>query len=654
MALPIPNLDDRRFQDFVDDAKRLIAQRCPAWTDHNVSDPGVTLIELFAWMTDQLVYRLNRVPDRQYVTFLDLLGVQLFPPTAAAAPLTFWLTAPQPTSVVIAAATQAATIRTETEEAIVFQTTAPLTIVRSTLEHVGSMIDGKTFRDHGDALAKGTRFACFADSPKPGDALYLGLSDPVPACAISFRFKATIDGIGVDPTWPPLAWEAWDGDDWVGCELERDETGGLNRNGDAIVHVPGSHVASVIGRQRAGWLRARVTEPEADQPTYSTSPSITGVTAFTSGGTVGGVNAELIDSDDLGDGEGVPGQTFELSRRPVVPGDERPILEVRIDALADDEEPDEWTQVEDFGSVGPDDHVFVIDPVAGELRLGPAVRLADGGFARYGATPPKGAHLRLRGYRAGGGERGNVASGAISVLRSSIPYVDRVTNRRPAIGGVDGEGIENAKVRGPLLLRTRGRAVTTEDYENLARSAAPEVARVRAVAAESGADAGAVRVLVVPTATTAPDGRLQFEQLVPPEGTLQRITDRLEETRVIGTRLVVEPPVYRGVTVVARLRSRPRTNTTRLQESALDALYGFLDPIRGGPDRAGWPFGRPVTGGEIQAVLQGLRGTEIVEDVRIFGADPVTGQRGQATNRLELEPTALVFSYEHQVLVEAG
>jgi predicted phage baseplate assembly protein len=653
MALPVPNLDDRRFQDFVDDAKRLISQRCPAWTDHNVSDPGVTLVELFAFMADQLVYRLNRVPDRQYVTFLDLLGVQLFPPTASAAPLTFWLTAPQPTSVTIPIGTQAATIRTETEDAIVFQTTEALAIVRSTLEQIGSMVDGKTFRDHREALAKGTRFSPFSDTPKPGDALYLGLSDAVPSCAIAFRFKCQIEGIGVDPNWPPLAWEAWDGDEWVPCQLERDETGGLNRNGDVIVHVPASHVASVVGRQRGGWLRARVTDPEPDQPTYSTSPSITGATAFTTGGTVDAGNAELIDIDDLGDSEGVPGQTFELQRRPVVPGDERPVLEVRTDTMTADDEPDEWTQVEDFGAAGPDDRVFMIDPVAGELHMGPAVRLADGGFARYGATPPKGAHLRLRGYRAGGGEQGNVAAGAISVLRSSIPYVDRVENRRAATGGVDGEAIDNAKVRGPLLLRTRGRAVTTEDYENLARSAAPEVARVRAVSAATGADAGSVRVLVVPTATTV-DGRLRFEQLVPPEPTLQRITDRLEETRVIGTRLVVEPPVYRGVTVVARLRARPRTNPARLQEAALDALYGFLDPIRGGPDRLGWPFGRPVTGGEIQSVLQQLRGTEIVEDVRIFGADPVTGQRGQATNRLELEPTALVFSYEHQVLVEAG
>ena len=82
------------------------------------SQSGVTLIELFAYMTDQLIYRLNRVPERQYVTFLDLLGVRLFPPTAATAPVTFWLAAPQPDTVRIPAATQVATVRTETEQKI--------------------------------------------------------------------------------------------------------------------------------------------------------------------------------------------------------------------------------------------------------------------------------------------------------------------------------------------------------------------------------------------------------------------------------------------------------------------------------------------------------------------------------------------------------
>ena len=85
MAIAAPNLDDRRFQDLVDDAKRMVMDRCPAWTDHNVSDPGVTLIETFAYVTDQLLYRLNRVPDRLYIKFLELIGIRLFPPTAARA-----------------------------------------------------------------------------------------------------------------------------------------------------------------------------------------------------------------------------------------------------------------------------------------------------------------------------------------------------------------------------------------------------------------------------------------------------------------------------------------------------------------------------------------------------------------------------------------
>ncbi len=104
--LPSPNLDDRRFQDLVDDAKRMVAQNCPEWTDHNVSDPGVTLIETFAFMVDQLFYRLNRVPDRLYVAFLDLLGVTLHPPTAASAELLMWLSAPQPDTVVIPQGTE--------------------------------------------------------------------------------------------------------------------------------------------------------------------------------------------------------------------------------------------------------------------------------------------------------------------------------------------------------------------------------------------------------------------------------------------------------------------------------------------------------------------------------------------------------------------
>ena len=162
-----------------------------------------------------------------------------------------------------------------------------------------------------------------------------------------------------------------------------------------------------------------------------------------------------------------------------------------------------------------------------------------------------------------------------------------------------------------------------------------------------------MRLLVVP-AVPAADHRLKFDQLVPAENTLEKITQRLDETRLIGTRVVVEPPIYRGVTVVARLQARSRSDPARLQDEALEALYRYFHPIEGGPDGTGWPFGRAVLSGEVFAALQGLRGTEMVDDVRIFGADPVTGERGKATERLEVEPHALVFSYDHQVLVEAA
>ena len=121
--LPAPNLDDRTFQGLVDDANRLVHRRCPEWSDHNISDPGVTLIEAFAMMVDQLIYRLNRVPDRNYIKFLELLGVELRPPGAAQGEVTFWLSAPQPQTVTVRAETEVSTDRTDVDEPIVFSTT---------------------------------------------------------------------------------------------------------------------------------------------------------------------------------------------------------------------------------------------------------------------------------------------------------------------------------------------------------------------------------------------------------------------------------------------------------------------------------------------------------------------------------------------------
>ena len=87
--IPSPNLDDRSFEDIVQEAIRLIPQYCPEWTNHNPADPGVTLIELFAWMTEMTLYRLNRVPEKNFLAFLELMGITLSPPQPARAVLQF-------------------------------------------------------------------------------------------------------------------------------------------------------------------------------------------------------------------------------------------------------------------------------------------------------------------------------------------------------------------------------------------------------------------------------------------------------------------------------------------------------------------------------------------------------------------------------------
>lgn len=648
MPLPAPNLDDRRFQDFVDDAKRLIQRRIPAWTDHNVHDPGVTLIEAVATIADQLGYRLNQVPERHYRKFLDLLAITLRPPTAASAKVTLRLSAARPDTVRVPAGTVVATRRLPGEDQISFTTFADLAIVSLTLTELrAAPTTGEApshFTDLAPVLAQRERAACFSELPRPGDKLYVGLSAPAPSCLVLLRTDSSIEGIGVNPDQPPLRWEAFTGSGWTTCEVEQDSTGGLNRKGDILLHLPEAHTASLINGIRAAWLRAVVTEPPSGQPGYSRSPTISQLSAACVGGMVTAVHAERVMEEILGAAEGAPGQRFQVSRTPLLADGDFPVLEV---SSGDGWE--EWRCVPDFADSGGNDPVFRLDHAAGVIELGPVVRLADGSMRAHGRVPPQDAELRLREYWTGGGSAGNVPAGALCVLRTPIPYVKSVSNRRPATGGRDGETIDEAKVRAASALRTCDRAVTAEDYEVIAAEAVAGAARIHCAAP---ADVTApIRVLVVPDVAGYGPGRLPFPALTPDNAVLQRIAGALDRRRLVGMRVVVEPPQYRGVTVAVRLRARRDRDRDQLRRDALAALYRWLHPRDGGADGSGWPFGRPVTLGDVHAALAGLGDLDYVEDARLYSADPATGARGEAAQHVEVGPDELPFSYDHQVQV---
>ena len=142
-----------------------------------MSDPGVTLIETFAYMIDQLIYRLNRVPDRNYIKFLELIGVRLFPPTAAT-PVTFWLSTSQTVNVSVPEGTVVATQRSEHEMAITYSTVELLDIVPCSLLRVATQVERGEVVDVTETLALRNGFACFSQQPRPGDCVLFGLSDP--------------------------------------------------------------------------------------------------------------------------------------------------------------------------------------------------------------------------------------------------------------------------------------------------------------------------------------------------------------------------------------------------------------------------------------------------------------------------------------------
>ncbi|MEU8287784.1 putative baseplate assembly protein [Micromonospora sp. NPDC048905] len=125
MTLPVPHLDDRGFLDLVTEARERIRQSCPAWTDLSAHDPGMALVEAFAHLTEVMIYRLNQLPDKAYVSFLNLLGVTRHAPTAAWADVRFTRSGSDRAAIRIPAGLRVAAARGADPRPVVFVTTEP-------------------------------------------------------------------------------------------------------------------------------------------------------------------------------------------------------------------------------------------------------------------------------------------------------------------------------------------------------------------------------------------------------------------------------------------------------------------------------------------------------------------------------------------------
>jgi len=608
-------------------------------------------------MTEMLLFRLNRVPDKNYIKFLDLLGVRLLPAQPATADITFRLSGPRPEDTTIPIGTAVGTERTETHEAVAFATDVDLVIRVPRLAYVMKSRPGQRLVDYQPALDNPIQgLGIFSDVPVENDAMYLGFSNNLFGHILVISLSCKTEGIGVDPKNPPLAWEAWSGLDnqWVPATLESDTTGGMNQGGQVILALPYDAAPTQVDGMVAFWVRARVLKSSPGQPGYTDTPRIITISVESLGAIAPVTHSTLIVGEALGASSGAPGQIFNLQHTPVRPRREGETLEV----VHADGSLEVWEEVQDFSASTSNQPHFVLDSALGTIELGPRIRTPNGDELQYGRVPAEGTKLRFSSYRNGGGIVGNVGARTINVLESSIPYVATVINPAPAVGGTEPEDIEHAKWRVPQLLKARERAVTPDDFELLAREASPGIARARCLAARdtstAGADTaapGSVRLQLVP-ALPSPDGPLVPDQLqVPPRVRLD-VQTYLDDRRLLTSELVLDTPTYTWVSVLVRVRPKPRANRARVIKQATDSIYRFIHPTFGGPDLVGWPFGRELFAGEIYSLVQAIDGVDFVEDVTLQQVDIATLNFGDAQVRLTPEGNGLFCSHEHRVRVD--
>jgi predicted phage baseplate assembly protein len=660
MPIPAPNIDNRRFQDLVDEAKRLIPQFCPEWTDHNVSDPGIALVELFAWMTESMLYRANQVPEKNYIKFLEMLGIRLDPPRAARAPVTFYLSAPQASEITMPLGTEAATIRTETAPAIVFTTQADLIIrpplLRGAFTHRASLGDeGWVSHDLNRLSLPEQSIILFPNPPAPGDAFVVALQNDLSHHVVGVAVGCErAGGAGIDPSNPPLQWEVWQGDmaRWVACSLERDTTGGFNQDGEIVLRLPFMLEGDFAGVQ-AYWLRCRLIEQKGYR--YEVSPELERFFRLESrGGTVAARHAITVKDEIIGQSDGTPGQVFRLLNTPIL---SRTAATDHLVVQRPDGPAEVWNEVEDFAESGPDDRCYTLDSVDGTLTFGPSLLQPDGSVYHFGAIPPKGSLLKFSRYMYGGGVVGNVPRGGISVLKASIPYIAEVRNHEPALGGRDAQSVEDAKVRAAHRLRSHARAVTADDFE-YHTTQVPGIARARCLSpGEQPGDAAAIKpghvFMIVLPQVEAPERPRQEEIVLSPE-MRAAVLDYVHARCVLGVSLEVRLPEVIWVSVKAELRVPARSHPVLVQEVKRRAeaeLYGFLNPYVGGPAKAGWPFGRDLYLSEIYGLIQRIPSVEYIEGVRLEILERGDPTPRPAPPRISVSAHTLICSAHHEITV---
>jgi predicted phage baseplate assembly protein len=203
------------------------------------------------------------------------------------------------------------------------------------------------------------------------------------------------------------------------------------------------------------------------------------------------------------------------------------------------------------------------------------------------------------------------------------------------------------------MLRSRERAVTEDDFEFLSKQALPAtIGRVKCLQPSPSESAritpGQVFVLVIPRLPN-PETRPDPDQLQLDQDDTATLTNYLDQRRLLTVRLEVRPPAYYWVSVNVQLRGAPGEDKSAIESQVLSRLYRYLNPLTGGPDGEGWPFGRDLFVSDVYQCLQGIPKVQFIRNLTLRTAQPGGGGQGSPAEVIEVVAHGVIVSGLHSV-----
>lgn len=639
MPLLVPNLDDRPWADLVEEARSLIPRLAPAWTDHNVHDPGITFIELFAWLAEMQIYQVNRVGARHREAFARLAGIErrLRQPARVGIDIDGLIRE----GTFLPAGTRLAPL--EGAE-LVFETERDAWLTQSRLARVlvgrgtaevdqtqANQQDGVSYLAFGERAEEGARFRLEFDAfhpevePEIRLAIDLVTEDLDARCAPTDGFTSAGQAECCRGTSPvQLVWEYQGAGGAIQLTAD-DGTFGLSRSGAVVLTLP----AAAPG---PAWIECRIARGY-----YDIEPRLRRIAL----NRLACVQRETVRDELLGTGNGRPDQSFVLAKRPVltpaamgvvtsadvvdwdrlgplVPGVsadafraatavavgsraanralyQRIVDLKRLLSQTDQSRPPTAPQSTSDGATVDAllGHTAAVIQVGDEIwRLVPSLEDAghddrcfsfdldacriDFGNGLNGRVPAPGERIVARWYRASAGRAGNVGKGLHwRFLDAGVAGV-ALTNPASASGGADPESLDDLELRARARLAEPRRAVTLRDYELLAL-ATPDahVARTKAIANCPVPES--ITVVAVPKVRPGRTGPPK----APSATFLASVRQQLQRRRLLCDDVRVVAPTYIEVRVAARLRLIKGAGPAAIERArrAVDAfLTGAIRP----------------------------------------------------------------------------